>query len=851
MKVVIDNKQIETKENKTILEVAQENGIDIPSLCNHPRLVPFSGCRLCIVEVEGRKGYSPSCSTFVEEGIVVKTDTNRIRKLRQQILELILTEHPNACLICTEKDNCDEYKSTIRKVGEVTGCVLCTNNKRCELQDVVDALKIDKVHFPSLYRNLDIKKEDPFFDRNYNLCILCGRCVRICHEVRGASAVSFVNRGSETVIGTILNRPLIDSGCQFCGACVDVCPTGALTERSIRYETLADEKTRTICPFCSMGCEVELGLKEGRILYSMPVKEGQSNKGQACVKGRFVIREVVHSPKRLLQPMIRKEKELEETSWDDALDYVAERLNSYNSRNIAVVMSPQATCEESYVFQKFAREGLKARNIFNVSSQSPLAVYQNLVKEPGLNFDIERISEAKTIFLFGTDITASHPMIWLEVLKAVMNGARLILASSEDLPFSRLAFIWLKVKPGTEHYLLAFLSKQILENGKIEGLSKIDGFNSFKKSLSELDISQVDGMTGIEKSVLDEISDALLTEKPVVCLFGWEFAQSLSGEKNLAALRNLAIQIRASLIPLGLENNQRGAYEIRRYFEKEPRKDSDAAFKALRERKMKAHYLAGPFPYMEKTKAEFVIVQDSFMNKNISKADVVLPAATFAETEGTFVNVEGRMQKLEEVIAPLGESKPDWWIISQLAQRMGLLGFDYKKPSEILKEVCKTIPAFKKNSLSGLKNRKEVFIQDGKRGKNKFIPVKSSLHTIETSKKYPFLLQVEYNLDYYKNLTFSQEIKGIEKIRNSRCLRMSPNDADNLKLQDGDPVVIESEFGRFKGIAKISEAVPEGTVLARLLWNEDPQFSVANIASPFFLKTHAWSFIPVKTKRGK
>ena len=192
MRVNIDGKTVEAEGSKTILEIARENDIYIPSLCDHPSLTAFTGCRLCLVEVKGRKGYVPACDTKVIEGLEVRTDTPKLRKLRQQILELILTEHPNACLICSEKDSCDEYKSTIRKVGEVTGCVLCSNNGRCALQDVCSNLDIDKIHFSSEYRNIEVKKNDPFFDRNFNLCILCGRCVRICHEVRGASTITFV-----------------------------------------------------------------------------------------------------------------------------------------------------------------------------------------------------------------------------------------------------------------------------------------------------------------------------------------------------------------------------------------------------------------------------------------------------------------------------------------------------------------------------------------------------------------------------------------------------------------------------------------------------------------------------------
>jgi len=185
IKVTIDSQMIELESPVTILEAAREKDIYIPSLCDHPSLSLFTGCRMCIVEIQGRKGVVPSCSTSVEDGMIVKTNTPKLQKMRRHILELILSEHPNACLICKEKENCDEYKSTIRKVGETTGCVLCANNHHCELQKVAEHVKLKNVRFPSQYKDLEIDKDDPFFERNYNLCILCGRCVRVCHEIRG------------------------------------------------------------------------------------------------------------------------------------------------------------------------------------------------------------------------------------------------------------------------------------------------------------------------------------------------------------------------------------------------------------------------------------------------------------------------------------------------------------------------------------------------------------------------------------------------------------------------------------------------------------------------------------------
>lgn len=854
MNIVIDGQEIRCEAEQTILEVAREKGIYIPSLCDHLRLTPFSGCRLCIVEILGRKGYSPSCSTCVEEGMEVKTKTRGLQKLRREILELILSEHPNACLICSEKDNCDEYKSTIRKVGEATGCVLCSNNGRCELQEVVGALKIDKVRFPSVYRNFEVKKGDPFFDRNYNLCILCARCVRVCHEVRGASTVSFVFRGSESVIGTILDKTLLDSGCQFCGACVDVCPTGALTERALKYETLPDKETTTICPLCSMGCELEIKLKDGRILSSQPSEAGVVNQGQACVKGRFLIKDLVYSPKRIHKPLIRVNKELEEVGWEEALGFVAQRLKKFKGKDIGLISSPQASCEESFLFRKFAREALKTENSDSTAHFSPLATYMEMARvnglKPDINFRIKDISKAKVLFLVGSEIAVSHPMIWLEVLKAVRAGAKLVVASSMESFLNRHSSLYLRIKPGSEFYLFSFLCKAFLEKEQEQDASKSDSFEPFKKSLEELHSSQVFEFTGVREEDLKEASEFLFREESSIFLFGSGMTQSPFGSQSVSALWNLASLTGARLFPLGLENNLRGEFEIGEKFSRKGL-TFDQIIGAASSGEIKALYLAGPVPELKKAKMEFLVLQDSFKSENIKMADAVLPAATFAETDGTFINNEGRIQKFGRVIKPVGEAKPDWWIISRLAQKMEKKGFDFRTPSGIMEEMRKASPSFLNVSYPEQHKDKAAFIGEEENKEKKFLPLTFGRFSVETSKAYPFLLCVEYNLDFYRNLSLSQEIRGLKILRDSRWIKMNSEDAERLKLKEGETVVVESLSGKINSVVKISGLIPRGMAAASLLWNEEADFSVFNLFSPTPQGVHFSNVLPVKIKRGK
>lgn len=838
MKLIIDGKRVEAEGKKSILDVARENDIYIPALCDHPILDPFGGCRLCIVEVQGRRGLAPSCSTYVEDGMEVKSDSPQLRKTRKDILGLILSEHPDACLVCSEKKNCDDFKSTIRKVGEVTGCVLCPNNGHCDLQDVVESVQLDKVDFPSVYRNLEIKKSDPFFDRNYNLCILCGRCVRVCHEIRGASTVHFINRGSKAVIGTALDRPLLESGCQFCGACVDVCPTGALTERAVKYEPLPDASCRTICAFCSVGCELEVTLTDDRILGAKPSDKSAVNAGQACVKGRFLIKDAVYSSRRIRQPMIRRAKELEEVTWDVALDFVAQKIKTYKGNESGMIHSPQLCCEDQFVVEKFAREVLKTKNIATPVGFSPLDSLSLLRQKYGIrvsyNFKKEDIVKAKVIFLTGTELAISHPLLWLDVLNAIRLGAKLVIASPYEQVGNRHASLWLPIKPGTEDLLFKSLAKVILSEGGGSNLG-LDGFPVFTKALDKLDLSKTLESIGIDEQSLSRAAE-LLAQNNSCFIAGMELSQFSRDSGNMAALWNLINLCDSQLIPLASENNSRCIFELKRNDSRKTRSFLPI-MQDIQEGQLRALYVIGSVPLDKKKKPEFLVLQDSYMSEIVEMADAVLPAATFAESEGTWINVEGRVQGSPGVIRPLEMAKPDWWILSMLAKKLKKKNFEYKKSWDILKEIKKAVPSFSKISPASLKKRKTPFVSAGADGKKKFLPLISRDPILKAGKRFPLVLWPDHSLDYYRNLVFSMEIKGFEAVRNSRWIRLNPEDAKSLKIKDGEAIILESPGRRVEGIAKITGAIPKGMVRASFFLSDGLAYPV----SPQ----------PVKVKRGK
>ena len=350
--LTIDGKKVRTREGSTVLEAARKAGIYIPALCDHPDLKPIGSCKLCIVEIDGKDVYPTSCTALAEEGMVVRTKTDELQKMRRHTLEMLLalTNHPTSCLFCDRKDECTEMRECMRKFPIAVGCKYCPNDGRCELQTAVEYVGLERIRYATEYRNLPVLRE-PFFDRDYNLCILCSRCVRTCQEVRGEGVLVFdVNYHQQHSIGPI---SLTESECKFCGACVDVCPTGALFARSERWGK-PEEFVTTTCPFCGVGCVMEIGVQDGHIAQIRGKRGETPNNGQLCVKGRFGL-DFVESPERLKTPLIRKDGKLVPAIWEEAMDLIVERFSRSKGDRFALLSSAKCTNEENYLAQKLSR----------------------------------------------------------------------------------------------------------------------------------------------------------------------------------------------------------------------------------------------------------------------------------------------------------------------------------------------------------------------------------------------------------------------------------------------------------------------------------------------------------------
>jgi predicted molibdopterin-dependent oxidoreductase YjgC len=354
--LTIDGVEVKTTKGKRILEAALDAGIYIPNLCAIPDIkLPTGACRLCQVKIEGRRGFITACSEPAAEGMVVYSNTPEVNDLRRSILQIMLARHPHVCLTCNRRQRCKPGDICLRLIGvDEQQCIMCPKNGRCELQKAVDFIGLEEVPYPYMPKGLPVELDNPFIVRNNNLCILCGRCVRICSEVRGNEAIAFNLRGMDTVISGAFGKPLSESGCKFCAACVDVCPVGALVERPARYSGLPDRVVTTICPYCGVGCQLNLEIKDDQIIRVIPDENGPANKGQDCIKGKFGLEFVTH-PDRLKTPLIKKDGRFVEATWDEALELVVSKLNGYKGSQFVAISSAKCTNEDNYVFQKFTR----------------------------------------------------------------------------------------------------------------------------------------------------------------------------------------------------------------------------------------------------------------------------------------------------------------------------------------------------------------------------------------------------------------------------------------------------------------------------------------------------------------
>ena len=718
MRLLIDGQEVEVPAGTVVKDAARKAGIRIPGLCDHPKLEPYGGCRLCLVEIDGIRGYPSSCTMPVSEGMVVRTDTPALRSLRLSILEMLLSEHPASCLTCERSGKCDDIREAMRKAPESMGCRYCPADGRCELQTVVELIGLEKIALPHLGGIKEVVRS-PFFDRDPNLCILCGRCIRACED-RGLGVISFIFRGFDARIGTAFEEPLEDSGCRFCGACVDVCPTGSLSERGGRWAGPAEQVAETTCPYCSDNCQIGLEIRSGRLIRARPTSS------KLCVRGRFGL-EFVNRSDRLQRPLVRKNDRLVEVGWQEALDFAAKGLLEHRGEEFVLFASGLLTSEALYLARKFACQVMMSEAVApDISS---------------LDFMPEDLQGPALVV---GDLAETNPSLELH-----LRSLKTVVVSPFGNLLARKAHHWLRPSPGGEALTLRSLAQAM--TAEVEAAGSVFS-DEIRRTAGDLKGAAI--VVGPECS-------------PEVRKSAGDLARAAGGKLWL----------------VGRSCNSRGAAALGLNL------NYEKAIASLSSRRLKAAYMAGSNPVRARPELaeacrelDFLAVQDLFMTETARLADVVFPAASFAEVDGTFLGPKGEMLQLRSALPRLG--RPDWQILAELGRKMGGAGFDFSDCGTVAEELMATGWAEQKIPAGQIdaKPAQSLLLVEG-----------------------PSIFQFGSN-------TRTSKVADLGYLTRNLEMEISPQDAKKLGVQPGDPLLADLGERTIRASAKISRRVTEGVL---------------------------------------
>lgn len=847
----IDGRDVVAKPGQTILQAAMDQDIYIPYLCYYPKMKPQGSCRACMVEVEanGRKMTVASCTTPPMPDAEVTTNSEEVQGLRRNVVELLMSEHPHGCLTCHRIELCGPQDICQRHVTVTDRCTICPKNERCELKDTVRMVELD-LRTPLNYhrRDLPIHADDPFYDRDYNLCIVCSRCVRVCDEVRFDTALTLTSRSGVALVGTSHGTSLLESGCEFCGACVDVCPTGSLTERNYKWEKAVSEVT-TVCTNCPVGCQMIAEVnKFGKVVRYKGDLAGAANNGQACMTGKFGY-EYTNDSSRLKRPYIREGGILRKATWEEALDKVKTGLSGRGADEVAVVTSPRGSNEDQFVAAKFAKTVLKTPNIDSAlnSDHAMLSRLEERLGAGAATNPIWDLEQSKSLLVVAGNPTEEQNVLAVPAKKAVREGAKLVVIDSRETELTRYATEWLRPKPGSEALLVAGIARVILdealEDKEFVG-SRVDQGEELKQSLWTFDLAKVSRDTGIEDSQIRRAARIFAESDAGAILLGNDGLSDSGSEQLVDAVVDLSAitgnigRSSGGIYPLFHGANTLGARDMGAVPGDSGRGISQIidgmASGDVKAAVVMADGVTGYSPTLTSLpaaleKLDFLVVSAALDSEITHHADVVLPAATYAEQNSTVTNVERRVQLLRVTAEPKHEEKTGWETISAIATAMGGSGFDYDSSSSVFDEIANNVDTYTGLTHEKLQSGGIQWSPDSDSSGVLFSDPSS--HVTVVALEYDGLASsiTSDSLTFAPGRVLSQPERDVlvrkpvdmNYVEREQFIQIHPDDAKTAGLNEGDRIQVKSEDGHVlaRGTA-VFESPQTGLVGTTTLFGE-------------------------------
>ena len=861
--LTIDGVSVSVPEGTSVMHAASLSGVTVPKLCATDSLEPFGSCRLCLVEIEGRRGYPASCTTPVAEGIKVHTQTPKLADIRRGVMELYISDHPLDCLTCA-------------------------TNGDCELQDMAGAVGLRDVRYGYEGENhLKSVKDtsNPYFTFDPSKCIVCSRCVRACEEVQGTFALTIQGRGFDSKVSAG-NKDFKDSECVSCGACVQACPTATLIENTIIEAGVPEHSVTTTCAYCGVGCSFHAEMKGEEVVRMTPNKDGGANHGHSCVKGRFAWGYATHKD-RITTPMIRKSihDPWEKVTWDVAINYAASEIQriqkKYGRDSVGAISSSRCTNEEVYVVQKLVRAALGNNNVDTCArvchSPTGYGLKQTLGESAGTqNFD--SVMHSDVIMIIGANPTDGHPVFASQMKRRLREGAKLIIVDPraidlvDNSPHIKADY-HLKLKPGSNVAIVnalahVIVTEKLMDDSFIKARCEDDAFKSWKDFISKPENSPeaMSAFTGVDAKDVRAAAKLFAKGGNAAIYYGLGVTEHSQGSTMVMGIANLAMltgnigREGVGVNPLRGQNNVQGACDMGSFPHEFPgyRHVSDKATLALFEKawdvklqnepglripnmldvaidgQFKALYCEGEDIAQSDPNTqhvthalesmECVIVQDLFLNETAMYAHVFLPGPSFLEKNGTFTNAERRISRVRKVMSPKNGYE-DWEITQMLSNALGYK-MDYSHASDIMDEIARLTPTFKGVSYKKLDELGSIqwpcndehplgtptmHIDEFVRGKGKFIITEYVPTSEKVTQKYPLILTTGRILSQYNVGAQTRRTKNVAW-HEEDLVEIHPHDAEERGIQSGDWVGIVSRSGETVLRAQITERVQPGVI---------------------------------------